>query len=202
MVHNKNTIIDVKNIFGCMYLLWRTCAQSSFAYSLVLNPREKRDSGIVVVLDFEKITYYEKSNVLKQNVLCGVQFWPWPELCWLHRWPWRRVSPPLSALPVWAGTCREHLVACWSTGTSFLCAWDKPGMKPHHHQTRFKEHEVYRIRLAQMVDLDVLRFKPCLTCLFLWILKKVCWTYRSAPRQSFQSWSGFILDNRRKLCIS
>lgn len=56
-------------------------------------------------------------------------------------------------------------------------------------------------RIGPVVDVDVLRFKPCLTCLFLWIVKKVCWTYRSTTRHSFQSWSGFILDNRRKLCI-
>lgn len=51
-VYNKNITIDVKNIFGCMYLLRSTCAESSFAYSLVLNPRETRDSGVVAVLDF------------------------------------------------------------------------------------------------------------------------------------------------------
>lgn len=53
-VHNINTTRDVRNIFGCMYLLRSTCAESSFAYSLVLNPRETRDSGVVVVLDFKK----------------------------------------------------------------------------------------------------------------------------------------------------
>lgn len=54
-----------------MYLLRSKCAQSSFAYSLVLNPRETRDSGIVVVLDFKKIIHYWQNNLLKQNVLGG-----------------------------------------------------------------------------------------------------------------------------------
>lgn len=147
-----------------------------------------------MVLDFKKRTHYWRSNLWKQNVLGDVQFWARPELCWLHRWPWRRVSRRLSALPVWAGTCQEHLVACWSIGTSFLCARDKPRVRPQSDS--FQGIWALLNCVGQVVDLEMLIFKPCLTNLFLWILKKVWWTYRSATSQSFQSWSGFILDNR------
>lgn len=58
-------------------------------------------------------------------------------------------------------------------------------------------NQTTRIRLEDQIDdLEMLIIKPCLTRLFLWILKKVCWTYRSATSQSIQSWSGFILNNR------
>lgn len=53
----------------------------------------------------------------------------------------------------------------------------------------------------QIIDLDTQTIKPCLTCLFLWIRKKVSWTYRRATSQSIQSWSGFILNNRNTVVM-
>lgn len=153
----------------------------SFASTLQVNPR---DSGVVVVLDLRK-------------VISNLRYFGWCAI-------W---GPDLNCVDYAAGhdgqLPRDRAHSQFELG-------HVGGTRYHVGQpvgaSRLWETNPAWIRLRigsedQIIDLDMQTIKPCLTCLFLWILEKVRWTYRRATSHSIQSWSGFILNNTNTVVL-